>query len=93
MPVIDRVANDYLDEVTFVAVAGRGSLDATVEAADRLFSDNLIWGLDDTIWDLYGIPGQPSAVLISQGVIVDLWFGETSEAFLRERLDRLVSLS
>lgn len=91
--MIDSVADDYLEEVTFVAVAGKGSLDATVEAADRLFSDNLAWGLDDNVWDLYGIPGQPSVVLISQGVIVDLWFGETSESFLRERIDRLVSLS
>ncbi len=78
--------------MTFLAVAGRGSLERTAEVAEGLFSDNLTWGLDDSIWALYGVPGQPAAVLITRGVVVDLWFGETTEPFLRERLDRLVSL-
>jgi thioredoxin-like negative regulator of GroEL len=51
-----------------------------------------MWGLDDTIWNLYGVPGQPASVLIAQGVIVDQWFGAAGEDTLRERLDRLVSL-
>ncbi|RLE12287.1 MAG: hypothetical protein DRJ28_09300, partial [Actinobacteria bacterium] len=90
MPVIDQVSNDYLDDVTFLAVAGRGGLGATQERAGMLFSDNLLWGLDDSIWDLYGIPGQPASVLITDGVIVDLWFGEVGEQALRNRLDNLV---
>lgn len=93
MPVIDQVSNDYLDVVTFVAVAGRAGLDATRERAETMFSDNLLWGLDDSIWDLYGIPGQPSSILITDGVVVDRWFGEIGEQELRKRLDNLVSLS
>lgn len=65
----------------------------TSQSADELFSENLAWGLDDRIWDLYGVPGQPATILITNGVIVDQWFGAATEDFLRERLDRLVSLS
>ena len=93
MPVIDQVANDYLDDVAFVAVAGRGDLDATIDEAARLFSDNLLWGLDDSIWGLYGVPGQPASVLIVDGVIVDMWFGAVGENELRTRLDNMLSLS
>ena len=93
MPVVDAVAADYQDEVTFLAVAGKGGLDATTQAAASLFSDNLKWGLDDSIWDLYGVPGQPATILISQGVVVDMWFGVNGDEFLRERIDALISLS
>jgi hypothetical protein len=93
LPVIDEVADDYIDEVTFLAVAGRGDLGATREEAARLFSDNIMWGLDDGIWDLYGVPGQPETVLIVDGVIVDGWFGALGDSELRERLDNLVSIS
>lgn len=93
MPVVDSVASDYLADVSFLAVAGRSDLARTSQSADELFSENLAWGLDDRIWDLYGIPGQPATILITNGVIVDQWFGAAPEDFLRERLDRLVSLS
>jgi len=93
LPVVDTVSNDYLDDVSFLAIAGRGDLGKTTEVASGLFSDNLSWGLDDGIWDLYGVRGQPTSVLISQGVVVDFWFGAIGEVGLRERLDALVALS
>lgn len=93
MPVVDTVAADYLDDVTFLAVAGKSDIGRTAERAESLFSDNLAWGLDDRIWDLYGVPGQPATVMIVDGVVVDQWFGAAPEELLRERLDRLVSLS
>ena len=93
MPVVDEVANDYVDDIAFLAVAGRGDLGATTEEAARLFSDNLMWGLDDSIWDLYVVPGQPASVLITDGVVVDGWFGAISEQELRDKLDNLLSLS
>jgi hypothetical protein len=93
LPVVDSVAADYQDDVAFLAVAGKAGIEASAQAADTLFSDNLRWGLDDSIWDLYGIPGQPTTILVSQGVVVDMWFGVTSDEFLRERLDALVELS
>ncbi len=87
------MASDYLEDVAFVAVAGRGDIEASREEAGRSFSDNLMWGLDDSIWGLYGIPGQPASVLITDGVVVDAWFGAIGEQELRNRLDNLVSLS
>jgi len=38
------------------------------------------------------VPGQPATVLITQGVVVDMWFGETSAAFLNERIDNLLTM-
>ncbi|MDJ0790761.1 MAG: hypothetical protein QNJ71_02590 [Acidimicrobiia bacterium] len=93
MPVVDAVAANYQDEVTFLAVAGKSGLDPTAQAAESLFSDNLEWGLDDSVWDLYGVPGQPATILVSQGVIVDRWFGVNNDEFLRERIERLIDLS
>ncbi|MGI9584192.1 MAG: TlpA family protein disulfide reductase [Acidimicrobiia bacterium] len=92
MPVVDKVAAKYQNDVTFLAVAGKGHVTKAAAAADTLFSDNLKWGYDDSIWDLYGVPGQPATILISRGVIVDMWFGETSAAFLNERIDNLLTL-
>ncbi len=91
--MIDAVASDYQDSITFLAVAGRSDFDSSAAEADRLFSDNLAWGLDESIWDLFGIIGQPASVLISgDDIIVDTWFGAAGEAELRERLDFLASL-
>ena len=87
------MANDYINDITFLAVAGRGDLDSTRERAADLFANNLIWGLDDDIWSLYGIPGQPTSVLIANGVVVDLWFGALAEPEMRKRLDNLVAVS
>lgn len=87
LPVVDEVANEYLEDVTFLAVAGRSNPGASADAAAELFSENLAWGYDDSIWDLYGVPGQPASVLIQEGVIVDVWFGAIGADALREKLD------
>jgi hypothetical protein len=47
--------------------------------------------LDDSIWDLYDIVGQPATVLIKDGVIVDQWYGVVGGAELRVKLDELAS--
>ena len=70
-------------------MAGRSDMPKTAAAAKRLFSDNLAWGLDDAVWDRYGIVGQPATVLIKDGVIVDSWYGALEEMQLRDRLDSL----
>ena len=92
MPVIDAVAPDYADTVEFIAVAGQSDFDATKERADELLS-NVPWGLDDSIWDLYGVRGQPvSFVITGTDVVVGKWFGAAGEEDLREALDELVAL-
>lgn len=91
MPVIDQVAADYLDEVRFIAVAGRSSYEATAERAPQWFS-RLDWGLDESVWDLYGIRGQPASVLITgDDVVVGGWFGAAGEEDLRRALDDLIA--
>jgi hypothetical protein len=93
LPVIDEVANDYLDDIDFLALAWKASFERTKERADSLFSDNLKWGLDEDVFRLYGVPGQPASVIVLQGVVVDAWFGAIGEAELRSRLDAVVALS
>lgn len=94
LPAIDTVAADYLDEVTFVAVAGRSSLEASRPRVGVWFSpDRLLWGYDDGLWQTYMVRGQPVSFLISSdGIIVDQWFGHSGEDELRVRLDRLVAI-
>jgi len=87
LPVVDEVSNEYLEDITFLAIAGRSNPGASEKAAVELFSDNLLWGYDESIWDLYGVPGQPASVLIQDGVIVDVWFGAIGDEALREKLD------
>lgn len=92
MPVVDEVAADYQDDVRFVAVAGRAGLDETAERANELFA-LLDWGLDDGIWDLYGVPYQPVTFLITgSDVVADTWAGPLEADEIRSRLDALVAL-
>ena len=93
MPVIDAVAADYQGRVTFLAVAGRSSPEASADRVGVWFSpDRLLWGYSNELWALFGIPGQPVSVLItSDGFEVDRWFGSASESDLRAALDQLVA--
>jgi hypothetical protein len=92
LPVVDQIAVDYLDEVRFVAVAGHGTLEATTERAGQWF-ENLDWGLDDAIWDLYGVPYQPvTFVMTGDDRVLATWAGAASEDEIRSRLDEVVAL-
>lgn len=92
MPVVDHVAADYQDQVRFIAVAGRSSYELTAQRAPQWFSQ-LEWGLDEGVWDLYGIRGQPASVLITgNDVIVSGWYGAAGEETLRQALDELIAL-
>jgi hypothetical protein len=92
LPVVDEIAADYEDDVRFVAVAGRSGLEETAAEADALFS-RLDWGLDDSIWDIYGVPYQPVTFLITgSDVVVDTWAGPLDADDIRGRLDALVAL-
>ena len=52
------------------------------------------WGLDDSIWDLYDILGQPASVMITgDDIIVDVWYGAIGDEQLRAKFDYLVSLA
>lgn len=90
--MLDQIAQDYQDEVTFLAVAGRSSFDASAERAPQLFDEErILWGYDDALWDRYEVFSQPTIFLISgDDVVVDGWFGEQSPDVIRQKLDALV---
>lgn len=95
MPVVDEVSADYADDVTFLAVAWKGSLQDTAAKAEQLIpSGRVKWGLDvgEDIFALYGVPYQPVTVLISADkTIVDAWPGVVSEDEMRAKLDALIA--
>ena len=75
-------------------MAGRSDFESTAGVAEDLLSDNVRWGLDESIWDLYDIIGQPASVMVTgDNIIVDAWYGGLSEDDLRAKFDYLVSLS
>jgi len=91
LPVVDSLIPDYEDAVRSIGVAGRAGYDETAARAEELL-DNLEWGLDQSVWDLYGIRGQPVSLLITgNDVVVDQWFGALDEAEIRAKLDQLVA--
>ena len=91
--MIDAVASDYQDSIRFVAVAGRSDLEPTAARAEELLSDNVAWGLDDSIWDLYDILGQPASVMITgDDIIVDGWYGAIGEDELRSKFEFLATI-
>ena len=74
-------------------MAGYGELDATESRAAEVLTDNVDWGLDQSIWDLFGVRGQPTSFMISSdGIIVDAWSGMKGEKQLREKFDQLANL-
>ncbi len=91
MPVVESIAADYQGDVTFLAVAGKASLDATAARANELIpSGNIVWTLDESIWEAYEVFGQPVTFLISHDdVLVANWFGLSAEADIRSALDQL----
>jgi hypothetical protein len=94
LPVVDAVAPDYLDQITFLAVAGSSSPEASATRVGDWFSpDRLLWGYSDDLWVLYNVPYQPVSVLVSSDdVIVERWFGAVGEEELRAALDRLAAI-
>ena len=96
MPVVDKVAAEYSDQVEFVAVAWQSTFDRTAERAAQLMpSGAMRWGLDEDaeVFSAYGVPYQPVTVLITgTDVEVDRWPGARSETEIREALDDLIAL-
>lgn len=88
---MDAVASDYLDDITFLAVAGSSSPEASAARVGDWFDpDRVLWTYNDDLWDLYLVGYQPVSVLVSSDdVIVERWFGAVGETELRAALDRL----
>lgn len=75
----------------FVAVAGRSDLESTAAEAEVLFGNALLWGLDDSIWDLYGARYQPITFAITaDGRVADAWAGAIGAPEIRKIVDGLL---
>lgn len=97
MPVVEAIAPDYVDDVTFLAIAWKGTLEDTRDEAARLIpSGNIKWGLDEgeDIFAAYGVPYQPVTVLVTHDdIVLASWPGVLPEAEIRAQLDALVATS
>jgi hypothetical protein len=95
LPVVDRIALDYTDEVAFLAPAWKGTLPATAQRAQEILPSGVVrWGLDadESVFEAFGIPYQPVTVLIAaDGTIFERWAGLRDEQAIRHSLDELVS--
>ena len=93
--MIDAVASDYQDRVTFLAIAQSSTPEASAQRVGDWFSPNrMLWGYSDDIGPWYGVRGQPVTVLITaNGKVVGQWFGRLPEADIRAELDALIALS
>ena len=93
MPVVDNLAQEYDDNVAFVAVAWKGTPEDTAQRASELMpSGSMLWGLDasDEIFALYAVPYQPVTILIgADKQVVERWTGLREEQEIRAALDRL----
>ncbi|MFQ5515977.1 MAG: TlpA family protein disulfide reductase [Acidimicrobiia bacterium] len=94
MPELDTIAAGYRDEVYFLAVAGRSTLDKSRERAAQWFSDNLAWGYDESIWELFGVHGQPVTILITgDDQVYTTRYGQAGEKETRAAIEDLLALS
>lgn len=95
MPVIDKVSADYVDDISFLAVAWKGTEEDTRTRAGELIpSGRIAWGLDaaEEVFQLYGIPYQPASVLVTHdGIVLNQWAGAVGEDQLRAELDALAA--
>jgi hypothetical protein len=95
LPVIDQLAEEYGDQVAFLAVAWKGTQAATAERAGELLPSGVVrWGLDETedVFSLYSIPYQPASVLITRGkTIFERWPGARSESEMRNAIEGLIA--
>lgn len=96
MPVVDQLAQEYGDQVTFVAPAWKASFERTLAKAVELMPSGIVeWGLDrdEAVFALYGVTYQPAGVLIVDGVIIEQWPGGLGADELRERVEYLATFS
>jgi hypothetical protein len=94
LPVIESLAKEYGNRIAFVAVAWKGTPEATAErAAELIPSGAVAWGLDadEQIFALYGVPYQPATVLIDSGKkIFNRWPGVMTEDETRAAIETLL---
>ena len=64
---------------------------SSAAAAEVLFSDNIKWGLDESIWDLYGARYQPITFAITaDGHIAETFYGAIGADEIRNVIEGLL---
>ena len=96
MPVLEQISTDYDGEVTFLAIAARGDVEATADRVEEWIpSGRIKWAFDpaEEVWGFFGIRGTPTTLLLSaDDRVVAGWPGEVGEDNLRQALDQLVEI-
>lgn len=85
---IQQLAAEHGDELSVVAIGGRDNIRAGRAFRDQheLDAPNLVFDEPHTVWEAYGIPAQPAAVLLDQdGRERDRWYGPVTNDVLLER--------
>ncbi|MCI0677495.1 MAG: TlpA family protein disulfide reductase [Actinobacteria bacterium] len=97
LPVVDRISEDYVEVIDFVAPAWKSGEEAAIAAAAELFpSGNIMWGLDpdEVIFKAYGVPYQPVTVLIgADRTVVEAWAGIRPESEIRQAIENLLAVA
>ena len=89
--MIDAVASDYQEDITFLAIAGSSTPEKSANRVGVWFDPSrVLWAYDDDLWAEYLVRYQPVSVLISgDDVIIERFFGRVDEPEMRAALDRL----
>ena len=92
-PEIADVASRYSDQVTLFGVAGRGELDAMADFVSDTGTEAIthVADLDGSIWNSYGIYGQPAFAFIDDDGSVEVFIGSMGGDALAERIDALIA--
>ncbi len=54
----------------------------------KMVSARMFWDRSGDTWSAYGVPGQPAALLIRNGVVVKSWTGVLNEDAVEAALDK-----
>ena len=92
-PDVAEVAARFGDRVTVFGVAGRGGVPAMQAFVADTGTASLthVADVDGTIWEAYGVYGQPAFAFIDDDGSFDLFVGSMGAAALAQRIDALLT--
>jgi peroxiredoxin len=87
-PGVEQFAQRIAPKLT---VVGLGTQDSLAKAQAfvtkyKMTSTRMFWDRSGDTWTAYGVPGQPAALLIRDGVVVKSWTGPLDEAAVEAAL-------
>lgn len=90
---VTRIATHYSDKVTTIGIAGRGKQSemAKFVSDTGIGSFAQLADLDGSIWNAFGIYGQPAFAFINHDGTVDVFVGSLDKRSLTERFEQLIN--